>query len=261
VEAARRLLYVTFGPEKGEALLRRSVPDIKGEAFGFLESFTGDQIALLLREEAPATVALVLARINPKLAALVLEDLPPELKSEIVRRLAYIKQASPETVKRVADALQRKAHRYAAAGGEVETEIDGMGALTTILKHADISFGDRLLTELDEEDPNLSREIKERLYTLDDMILAENKPIQEKLREMSEIDIALLTKGRSPEFTEKILSNISANRRALVREEQEYLGPVLRRDVDAVAREFLSWFRHAREAGKIFLYTDEDIVI
>ncbi|MDR2246568.1 MAG: flagellar motor switch protein FliG, partial [Treponema sp.] len=127
--------------------------------------------------------------------------------------------------------------------------------------HADISFGDRLLTELDEEDPELGRSIKERLYTLDDMILAENKPIQEKLREMSDIDIALLVKGRSPEFTEKILSNISAHRRALVLEEQEYMGPVLRRDVDAVAQEFLSWFRTARETGKIFLYTDEDIVI
>ncbi|MDR2786123.1 MAG: flagellar motor switch protein FliG [Treponema sp.] len=261
VEAARRLLYVTFGPDKGEALLRKSVPDARGAIFDFLEDFTGGQISLLLREEAPATIALVVSRINPKLAAVVLEDLSPALKAEIVRRLAYIKQASPDTVNRVAAALRKKARQFAAAGGEGETEVDGMGALTAILKHADISFGDRLIEELDEEDPELGRTIKERLYTLDDMILAENKPIQEKLREMSDIDIALLVKGRSPEFTEKILSNISANRRAAVFEEQEYLGPVLRRDVDAVAQEFLAWFRTARETGKIFLYTDEDIVI
>jgi flagellar motor switch protein FliG len=261
VEAARRLLYVTFGPDKGEALLRKSVPDVRGVGFDFLEDFTGGQIALLLREEAPATVALVISRISPKLAAVVLEELNPALKAAIVRRLAYIKQASPDTVNRVASGLRRKARQFAAAGGETESEVDGMGALTAILKHADISFGDRLLTELDEEDPELGRSIKERLYTLDDMILAENKPIQEKLREMSDIDIALLIKGRSPEFTEKILSNISAHRRALVLEEQEYMGPVLRRDVDAVAQEFLSWFRTARETGKIFLYTDEDIVI
>lgn len=261
VEAARRLLYVTFGPDKGEAFLRKSIPGIKGAPFDFLEDFTSGQIALLLREEAPATVALVVSRIKPRLAAVVLEDLPPDLKAEIIRRLAYIKQTSPDTVKRVAAGLQRKARQYAAAGGVMETEVDGMGALTAILKHADISFGDRLVSELDEEDPELGRTIKERLYTLDDMLLAENKPIQERLREMSDTDIALLVKGRSPEFTEKILSNISAHRRALVLEEQEYLGPVLRRDVDAVAQEFLSWFRRARENGEIFLYTDEDIVI
>jgi flagellar motor switch protein FliG len=261
VEAARRLLYVTFGPDKGEAFLRKSIPDARGAPFDFLEDFTSGQIALLLREEAPATVALVVSRIKPRLAAVVLEDLPPDLKAEIIRRLAYIKQTSPDTVKRVAAGLQRKARQYAAAGGAMETEVDGMGALTAILKHADISFGDRLLSEMDEEDPELGRNIKERLYTLDDMLLAENKPIQEKLRGMSDTDIALLVKGRSPEFTEKILSNISAHRRALVLEEQEYMGPVLRRDVDAVAQEFLSWFRRARENGEIFLYTDEDIVI
>jgi flagellar motor switch protein FliG len=204
---------------------------------------------------------LVVSRIKAKLAAVVLEDLSPDMKAGIVKRLAYIKQTSPDTVKRVAEGLQRKARQYAAAGGVTETEVDGMGALTAILKHADISFGDRLLSELDEKDPELGRNIKDRLYTLDDTVLAENKPIQEKLREMSDIDIALLVKGRSPEFTEKILSNISAHRRAIVREEQEYLGPVLRKDVDAVAQEFLSWFRRAREAGQIFLYTDEDIVI
>jgi flagellar motor switch protein FliG len=261
VEAARRLLYVTFGPDKGEALLRKSVPDARKAIFDFLEDFSGAQIAMLLRDEAPATIALVISRISPKLAAVVLEDLPPALKAEMVRRLAYIKQVSPDTVNRVAAALRKKARQYADAGSAAETEVDGMGALTAILKHADISFGDRLLTELDEEDPELGRTIKEKLYTLDDMVLAENQPIQEKLREMSDIDIAMLVKGRSPEFTEKILSNISANRRAAVLEEQEYMGPVLRKDVDAVAQKFLSWFRIARETGKIFLYTDEDIVI
>ncbi|MDR2053559.1 MAG: hypothetical protein LBP80_09105, partial [Treponema sp.] len=113
VEAARRLLYVTFGPDKGEALLRKSVPDARGAGFDFLEDFTGGQIALLLREEAPATIALVVSRIRPKLAAVVLEDLPPALKAEIVRRLAYIKQTSPDTVNRVASALRRKARQFA----------------------------------------------------------------------------------------------------------------------------------------------------
>jgi flagellar motor switch protein FliG len=261
VEAARRLLYVTFGPDKGEVLLRKSVPDARKAVFDFLEDFSGAQIAVLLREEAPATVALVISHISPKLAAAVLGDMSPSLKAEMVRRLAYLKQVSPDTVNRVAAALRNKARQYAASGSGTETEVDGMGALTAILKQADISFGDRLLTELDEEDPELGRNIKERLYTLDDMVLAENQPIQEKLREMRDVDVAMLIKGRSPKFVEKILSNVSANRRAAVLEEQEYLGAVLRKDADAVAREFLSWFRAARESGRIFLYSDEDVIV
>ncbi|MDR3338141.1 MAG: flagellar motor switch protein FliG [Treponema sp.] len=261
VEAARRLLYVTFGPEKGEALLQKSVPGAKGGLFDFLEDFSGAQIALLLRAEAPSTVALVLSRLSPKISALTLEEISPDLKASVIKRLAYMQQTSPDVLKRVAAALREKARRYAEAGGVVETTVDGLGALTAILKHADLSFGDKLLNQLDVEDPQLSQDIKERLYTLEDVVLAENKPIQEKLRSMSDFDIALLVKGRQELFVEKILSNVSANRRAIVLEEQELMGPVRRRDIDTVAHEFLDWFRKGRENGEIFLFTDEDVVV
>jgi flagellar motor switch protein FliG len=261
VDAARRLLYTAFGPGKGEALLRKSIPGVRTAPFNFLEDFTGAQTALLLREETPAAIALVLSYMEPKFAAATLEELPSYRKAEIARRLAHMEKTSPDTVRRVAEALKEKAHRYAAAGGVVENKVDGMGTLTAILKHANISFGDRLLSELNKEDPELGKSIKERLYTLDDVVLAENKPIQDKLREMDDTSIALLIKRRSPEVIEKILSNVSVTRRAAVLEEQEFLGPVPRKDTDAVGKEFLSWFRRAREARQIFLCTDDDIVL
>ncbi|MCL1930503.1 MAG: flagellar motor switch protein FliG, partial [Treponema sp.] len=44
VEAARRILYAAYGPEKGEALLNKSVPDSKENIFGFLEEFSPEQL-------------------------------------------------------------------------------------------------------------------------------------------------------------------------------------------------------------------------
>jgi flagellar motor switch protein FliG len=85
--------------------------------------------------------------------------------------------------------------------------------------------------------------------------------LQDKLREMSDTDVALLIKGRSDEFAEKILANVSSTRRAIILDEQKYMGPVRRRDVDAIAHDFLDWFRKGRENGKIFLYTDEDVIL
>ena len=78
---------------------------------------------------------------------------------------------------------------------------------------------------------------------------------------MSESEIAILLKGRSKEFSEKILSCVSAGRRQVIREEFEVLGAVSKRDCDAAAKEFLSWFRLARERGEIILYSDEDVVL
>jgi flagellar motor switch protein FliG len=260
VEAARKLLYVAFGREKGESYLKKAIPGGGDNPFDFLENFSGPQIALLLRAEALATVTLVLSRLPAKLAAETLKNMLPEQKAGVVKRLAHLEAAPPDVTERVAAGLREKARRFADAGGEVEHEVDGPGALTAILKQADVSFGERLLADMRRQDPELSREIQDRLYTLDDLVNAEDRPLQEKLRAMNDRDIALLLKGRSPAFREKILANVSETRRAVIGEEGAWLGTVLRRDADVEGRKFLEWFRKARERGEILLYTDEDVV-
>jgi flagellar motor switch protein FliG len=120
-----------------------------------------------------------------------------------------------------------------------------------------VSFGDKILSELSGEDPDLSKRLKERLYTVDDVVKAEDKPIEKKLREMSVHDIALLVKGRGEAFTEKIFANISERRRAEVRDEISFTGAVSKRDSDAAIRAFMDWFRKERESGQILMIGDE----
>jgi flagellar motor switch protein FliG len=187
----------------------------------------------------------------------VLARCTEERKLNIVRRIAHLNQVSPEVLERVASALMEKVRRIGAA----ETvDVDGMSTLAEILKAGDYSFGDRLLNELEDDDPDLGRGLKERLYTLNDVVNADDRPLQEKLRIMSDQDIALLLKGKNSEFAEKLLSNVSAQRRVLIRDEAELLGPVSRKDVDEAARDFLAWFRLNRESGNILLLSDEDVI-
>jgi flagellar motor switch protein FliG len=262
VETARRLLYTAFGPQKGEEFLERALPETKDNPFGFLEDFAGEQIALLLKEETPAAEALILSRLSSKLSASVLMNTSPDKKMDIVRRIGRQGDIATEVLERMAGALREKARHFAEAGsnGNAE-EVDGRNALTAILKSSDIGFGEKLLKELDDMDADLSEDLRDRLHSLDDVIKAEDRPLQEKLRNMTENNIVLLLKGRSDDFREKILANVSAQRRALIREEEEILGPVLRRDANKAAKEFLGWFREEREAGRILLSDDKDVVL
>jgi flagellar motor switch protein FliG len=257
VETARRLLYAAFGPEKGEAFLKKAAPDAAGNPFDFLRDFSGQQLALLFKDESPAAEALVLSRLPSKLSAAALANTPAERKLEIVRRIARMGQSSPEVLERTAAALREKARHFERAG---TAELDGMGALTAILKSSDLSFGDRLLEELEEKDPALGRNLKERLYTLEDIAAAADRPIQEKLKDMSNRDIALLLKGRQESFTAKILANLSSGRAAEVLEEMDIMGAVPRIETEAAGREFLAWFRLNREEGRILMTDDEDVV-
>jgi flagellar motor switch protein FliG len=257
LDQARNLLYAAFGPEKGEAFLRRSVPAATETSFAFLEDFSGEQIAMLLHTESPATGAMILSRIDPKMSAAALKSSDPIWRLETVRRIGHLQQISPEVLEQVAMALRDKARKI---GSAATSDVDGMGALAAILKHADISFGDKILKDLSDEDPDLSRNLKERLYTLDDVVKAEDKPIQEKLHSMGIHDIAILIKGRNEEFSNKVLSNISAGRRSEVREELNFMGPITKKDSDAALKLFMEWFRNEREEGHILMLGDEDLV-
>ena len=261
VDAVRQLLYAAFGPDKGEALLERAVPQAKRNPFDFLADFSGEQTAMLLREESPSAAALILSRLPPGQSAETLANLPPERRLEVVKRIAHLGQTNAEILERVAGALREKARRISDTSGGETVALNGRNALAAILKHADMSFGGRLLEELEGEDPDLSQDMKERIHTLEDVIKAEDKPLQEKLRAMSDRDIMLLLKGRSGEFTEKILSNVSASRRRQIREEGDIAGPVLKRDADSAARDFLAWFRQKREEGGIILMDDKDVIV
>jgi flagellar motor switch protein FliG len=261
VETAREILHAAFGQEKGEALLRRTVPESARNTFSFLEKLPGEQLVLLFKDETPAAEALVLSRLSPKVAADVLVNTQPRRKIELIQRIAHLDKTSPEVLDRIAQALEEKIQRLGDTAAITETTgIDGLNALTAILKSSDPSFGDRILEELGNDDPYLEADLKERLHTLDDVVKAEDRAIQDKLFTMADQEIVLLLKNRSEEFTEKILSNISAERRAHIREEADILGPVRRRDVDRVAKSFLDWFRENREAGHIILIDDEDII-
>jgi flagellar motor switch protein FliG len=262
VEAARRLLYAAFGPDKGAEFLNKALPETRENPFSFLEQFTGAQIALFLKDESPGAAALILSRLPSKLSASVLVNIEPGRKMEIVKRIARQGQIEADVLEQAAMALREKVRRL-GSNEEANSRIslDGRNALAAILKQSDLSFGDRLLRELDEEDPELSQELKERLNTLEDVIKAEDRPIQEKLRSMTDQDVALLLKGKKEEFTEKLLSNVSAQRRTEIREEMRIMGPVPRKDADAATKAFLTWFRQCREEGRILLLDDEDVVI
>jgi flagellar motor switch protein FliG len=248
-----------MGPVKGEALLNKAVPDSKENIFSFLEEFTPEQLVLLLKAETPQAAALILSRLPPKLSAGTISKLPPDQKPEVLRHIAHQREVSPEVLGQVAAALKEKVRHI--SGGARDFEIDGMQALAAILKQGDYAFGEWIIDEIETSSPGVGRDLKEKLYTLDDVIYAVDRPLQEKLKTMSDRDIAVLLKGRGREFSDKILSCVSAGRRELIREEHEILGAVPKRDCDAAAREFLAWFRLARENGEIILTSDEDVFL
>jgi flagellar motor switch protein FliG len=103
--------------------------------------------------------------------------------------------------------------------------------------------------------------MKDRLYTLEDVANAADRPLQEKLRSMDDKEIALLLRGRSEAFIQKIIWNLSSARAGRIKEESEIMGAVPRIEAEAAAREFLAWFRQSLDEGRILMLTDKDVMV
>ncbi len=255
VATARKMLKKAFGKEAGEAILKKTIPESGLKPFDFLESYTGEQVGLMLAGEAPSTIALILARISPPAAAAAIRHLDAALRTDVIKRMANMGRISPEILDRVAAALREKARDM---GRSEEMGLDGTLALAEILKRAEYALSEQLLAELAFTDAILAEEIRKRLYTLDDVLQANNRPIQDHLRSLEDKDIVYLLKGKKEAFCEKILSNLSKTRRALIEEELSLSPPLPRKDVEAATGDFLAWFRQEREAGKIILEEDSE---
>ncbi|HNY21790.1 MAG TPA: flagellar motor switch protein FliG [Treponemataceae bacterium] len=246
IETARTILETAFGPERADEMLRKTVPESRGKPFEYLEGTDPDRLVRLLSDELPAVKALVLSQLSPKLAASAIKMMSDSEKTEIVIRLAKLKQMDPDILRRVDDAMREKVQTI---NTESADRIDGRSALAEILKRMDGSSEKAILSGLSESDPELGRDLRDRLFTVDDIISSDDRFMQETLRGMSERDLALLAVGKDERFRAKIFNNISRTRGDIVLEEEKLLVPVPRAECERVTSSFFAVMRRAWENG------------
>ena len=254
VDAARDILIAAFGEEKAAEIVSRAVPEAIPRPFAFLDDLTFIQLMNLLRKENPITLSLVMAYIDPSLASRLLESMPDDERASIVLRMARTERVSTEVIGTVESALQEKLRLI---GKDDSEELDGRSALADILRYMDLSDERRLLDNLEEADPSLAEQVKEKLYTMDTVLHLRDRDLQNILLEMGEKEIALLLKGQPPEIRERINDSLSSRRRLLVADEGDLSGPVPRSEADAAVKEFLEMLRIGEEAGTYLIIREE----
>jgi len=255
-ETAERILSAAFGPERARELLRKAAPEAI-RPFRFLNDFEPAELLVILKDESPQVLALLLPYMEPKRASGLIELLPEDLRIEVVKRVARLEKVNPEVLRRVEETLKDRIRRIGTIASD---EVDGSAALAGILRHVDPRLEARVLDALDEENPEIARGVRERLFTMDDVVRVPPRELQKALRDFQDRDLALVLKGRNDEFREKILGNVSKNRRELILDEYRLLGPVRREDADEAARELLSYLKHAWDEGDLILEGEDELV-
>ena len=259
VQTARTILEKAFGADKAQAMLEKAVSYPDGTPFDYLQEISAERLSQLLKDESAPVQALVLSRLKPALAAAFIKSLDRERQKDIIGRMAKLSSISSEVVRRVDRAMREKSQTLSTETG---TALDGRGVLAEILKKMDPESEKSILSVLDENDAELGADVRKRLFTLDDIIRADDRFIQETLRAMSDGDLALLIAGKPEEFREKILTNVSKGRGDSVLEEEQLKKPIRKRDADEVTDAFFGTLRRAWEQGKLVIKgRDDDVYV
>lgn len=257
VETAREMLEKAYGKERAETLIKKAMPLQAEVPFRYLNDMDNERVYLLIKNENVGVQSIVLSHLEPKKAAGVINSMQADEKKEVVLRLAKMQSVSPEIVRRIDQAMHEKSLHMEIDDSE---SLDGRNALAQILKKMDSGAEKDILTYLSEDDPDLGQDLRSRLFTIDDVVNADDQFVQKRLAEMKESEIAHLIAAKPEDFREKILSNISAGRRAEVREQEDILKPMRRSDCDAVTQAFVDKLRRAYEQGNLYVKNRNDDV-
>ena len=252
LDYAGHLLVEAFGKNRADDLMnlvRRSQEAAQGN-LAKLQRTDPQQLGKLLDAEHPQTIALVLAHLDPKRASQVLENLSEEHRVVSIRRLAEMRQFSPEMAQKVAHILHR---RLESVGDGARKSYSGFKAVADLLNRLNAEESKKILETIEEGQPELALGIRNLMFTFEDLITVPPATIREIVAGVDKRQLAMALRGADEELRAQIFKAMSSRAVEMLKEDMEVLGPVRSREVATAQQEILNLARRLEAEGKVIL--------
>lgn len=253
----QKLLETTFGEAEAKRLFEQAIyaKPVKSVDLTDLRQSDPKQLVKLIQDEQPQTVALILAHMGTKIGSALLSLLPEESRGPVVEKLARMGQLSGDTVQRVLGVVQKK---FQAVGKSHDRlSYGGVTAVANMLNNLDPTASKAVLEALEQSDPNLAVEIRNVLFTFEDLLTVPESTIRECLGGIDKKTLSVALKGASEDLRGHIMKCMSSRAAEMLREDMDALGPVRMRDVAKAQGEVINTLRAMEAEGKISLRNEE----
>jgi flagellar motor switch protein FliG len=262
LEYATRLLVESFGKQRAEdllALVKRAQEASQGN-LAMLQKVDALQLGKFLDGEHPQTVALVLAHLDPKRASQVIDSLSEEHRVDAIRRLAAMRQFSPEMAQKVAVILHK---RLENVGESSRKAYAGFKAVADLLNRQDVEQAKRILEQIEDNDPETALSIRNLMFTFEDLVTIPSASMREIISEVDKRQLAMALRGAQEDLRAHVFRAMSSRAVEMLKEDMEMLGPVRTREVSIAQAEILSLARRLEAEGKVILKLEQgdDLIV
>ncbi len=254
-ELATRMLVKAFGEAGARDMVQRlsRAHELSATRVESLRRIEAKQLARFLEGEHPQTVALILGHLDAKQASALLMCLPQAVRAESVRRLANLRQFSPEMAEKVSMVLNR---RLRSVGEQTRKTYSGFQSVADLMNNVDANTSREILELIEKQDAKLAISIRDLMFTFEDFLNVPEVQIREITSAVDKKVLTLALKGASEEIKTLFYKTMSSRAIEMMKEDAESLGPVRGKDVAKAQVEVVALARKLESEGKIVLKSD-----
>jgi flagellar motor switch protein FliG len=215
-----------------------------------IESLAADEIYELIKDEHPQTIAIIIIHLKTPVASDVLSQLSDEIKTDVSVRVANLDKVNADMVEEVnfvfKEILKNKKRSVANISG-------GIDRLAEILNQTDENSNEFILNEIEENDPDMAAQIKQKMFVFEDLVLVDDRGFQKLLRKVETMELAIALKAASEDVKDKVFRNMSERAGLMLQEEMDDLGPVRMKEVSDAQGAITNIIQEMEAKGEVII--------
>ena len=220
-----------------------------GDYLEDLNQLDAFQIAAALEDDHPKTIACVLNQLGTSMAAAIIKQLDDDLRRQTVVYLSR-GETIPEAIVRQ---IVKTTFLRANAVSVQKEEVSQAEVLAKLMRSLPKQMRVELIEKLNEENEEIVRSIRSKLYVFDDVLRLDDRDTQRLIGETGSDYLVVAMQRVNPEIKAKLLDNLSKRARQSLEIEMEFKTGVTDEEIEQARKQFVETLGRLDESGEISL--------
>jgi flagellar motor switch protein FliG len=198
---------------EGSLAVAADKPRLNGKHFSFINKDNINNLLYLIKNEDPENIAIVLTYLSKEFSSMVVNGLPEQQKTEIVRRMAIIKQYDGNVIKSIEDKFKER----------IDYLLGGPQAVADLINTYDLQVRERILADIAKDDAAIVSEIRKIMVTFDDLCKLTKEQFYEVYKIVGTRVLSMALKGASETVHDYVKQNLTQGAQDMLKQEMDLI--------------------------------------
>ncbi len=249
----KQMLNSTIGADKAEEL-QIEIQNILLQRDPFIPILAAETqtLAGILENEHPQVIAVILSKLEPKKGSEILSILNEEKRKQAIGKMTEAQSLNNDAKKRIAETIRQRLETAKAGTSTVKASPETtLRKVAVILRNLSTDIRDGLISAIKEKDAEAVEMVTNLMITWEDLVLINDRQLQEVLRNIEASDLALAVQKSDESIIDKIKSNISERAAASMEEEAGLMAAPTKKDIEKSRENILKALRDLNQSGEL----------